>query len=603
MNRVNKISDLRVSDMTKPVHLRGYAKMRREERRAKNEELKNEDFDEKEKDEKEKEVNDSYRVEDAVADVQRAVDELYDYRYEIGGVAKRLAPSAKRGGRGTISITTNADAVRNNAHVDIFKVESDPKAKERLEEFYSDCANTELKIVGVRCTYNGSYSESIANTNPNHNWGERNTYDMRSTYAPSEWVINLDVVDNSIADSQKIKDADEADTDDVIDGILIITFKDGSQEDGLKAVQEHANEQGDGYETYEVKEQDGKVGVDMCAQTSDPNGFVKELLKAWGVLDAVADVDFKKSDLMEEAEQQEEVSDSKKITDSTYGTSFTLTNPVNDYNAASDYLQADDMTQYLINDLDYLDLSHLEGKIKEIKWVLEDELNGYIILYTTEPLAQEDLDKISEWISGQCSDGLGEGFEQQPFAEVQSYDGDEYDTDMASFDWETNDYKLKLYDSARPRRSVRDSVDFEAMRREVISTIYSLEKLGEPVTADSVADYLHINEYEADPAMLDRWYDIIEDEIENQDEPDAEDVWRNAEDNYLLGRRADSRIKDGCGEDAESVGKVNNTDILRDNKGGGVYVWVNGKKKKFSTKKDAEAYIKKTFNEDGTPKK
>jgi len=542
-------------------------------------------------------------VEDAVADVQRAVDELYDYRYEIGGVAKRLAPSAKRGGRGTISITTNADAVRNNAHVDIFKVESDPKAKERLEEFYSDCANTELKIVGVRCTYNGSYSESIANTNPNHNWGERNTYDMRSTYAPSEWVINLDVVDNSIADSQKIKDADEADTDDVIDGILIITFKDGSQEDGLKAVQEHANEQGDGYETYEVKEQDGKVGVDMCAQTSDPNGFVKELLKAWGVLDAVADVDFKKSDLMEEAEQQEEVSDSKKITDSTYGTSFTLTNPVNDYNAASDYLQADDMTQYLINDLDYLDLSHLEGKIKEIKWVLEDELNGYIILYTTEPLAQEDLDKISEWISGQCSDGLGEGFEQQPFAEVQSYDGDEYDTDMASFDWETNDYKLKLYDSARPRRSVRDSVDFEAMRREVISTIYSLEKLGEPVTADSVADYLHINEYEADPAMLDRWYDIIEDEIENQDEPDAEDVWRNAEDNYLLGRRADSRIKDGCGEDAESVGKVNNTDILRDNKGGGVYVWVNGKKKKFSTKKDAEAYIKKTFNEDGTPKK
>lgn len=127
--------------------------------------------------------------------------------------------------------------------------------------------------------------------------------------------------------------------------------------------------------------------------------------------------------------------------------------------------------------------------------------------------------------------------------------------------------------------------------------------LDEPVTADSVADYLHINEYEADSAMIDRWYDIIEDEIANYGEPDAEDVWRNAEDNYLLGRRADSRIKDGCGEDAESVGKVNNTDILRDNKNGGVYIWVNGKKKKFSTKKDAEEYIKKTYNEDGTPKK
>jgi len=684
-----KVSDSRVSDMTKPVHLRGYAKMRRDERRAKNAELRNEDFEEKEKDEKQEEVNDSYRVKDAVADVQRAVDELYDCRYEIGGVAKLLAPSAKRGGRGTISITTNADAVRNNAHVDIFKVENDPKAKERLEEFYSDYANTELKIVGVRCTYNGSYSESIANTTPNHNWGERNSYDMSSTYAPSEWVINLDVVDNSIADSckikdgfatmynvgynedpyklarrvaqrgtvslssrhqrphdvnvnedtvfrvyndgdykyddfmskygvndsRKIKDADEADTDtdDVIDGLLIITFKDGSQEDGLNAIKEHANEQGDGYETYEVKEQDGKVGVDMCAQTSDPNGFVKELLKAWGVLDAVADVDFKKSDLMEEAEQQEEVSDSRKIKDSTYGTSFTLTNPVNDYNAALDYLQADDMTRYLNNDLNYLGLSHLEGKIKEIKWVLEDEQTGYIVLYTTEPLVQEDLDKISEWISGQCSDGLGEGFEQQDFAsgedfeEYEDEDGytqyEEVNT-MASFDWETNDYKLKLYDSARVKDSgVKDSIDFVAMRREVASTIYSLEKLGEPVTVDSVADYLHINEYEADPAMLDRWYDIIEDEVENQYEPDAEDVWRNAEDNYLLGRRADSRIKDGCGEDAELVDKVNNTDILRDNKNGGVYVWVNGQKKKFSTKKDAEAYIKKTFNEDGTPKK
>lgn len=275
-----------------------------------------------------------------------------------------------------------------------------------------------------------------------------------------------------IGDSKKIKDADEADTntDDVIDGILIITFKDGSQEDGLKAVQEHANEQGDGYETYEVKEQDGKVSVDMCAQTSDPNGFVKELLKAWGVLDAVADVDFKKSDLMEEAEQQEEVSDSRKITDSTYGTSFTLTNPVNDYNAALDYLQANDMTQYLNNDLNYLGLSHLEGKIKEIKWVLEDEQTGYIVLYTTEPLAQEDLDKISEWISGQCSDGLGEGFEQQDFAsgeDFEEYEDEDGDTQyeevntMASFDWETNDYKLKLYDSAR----VKDSIDFVAMRR------------------------------------------------------------------------------------------------------------------------------------------
>lgn len=472
-----KVSDSRVSDMTKPVHLRGYAKMRREERRAKNAELRNEDFDEKEKDEKQEEVNDSYRVKDAVVDfdlyeeLDAAFSEpdfsgaVYAYRKVDGGVAIEMRKSSYDNIGGSDGV---AEMIYN------------------LTGIYVNVVSKELK-------------EPLAN--------------------PS--IVELVLTpDSRVYDSKKIKDADEADTDDVIDGILVITFKDGLQEDGLKAVQEHANEQGDGYETYEVKEQDGKVGVDMCAQTSDPNSFVKELLKAWGVLDAVADVDFKMSDLMKEAEQQEEVSDSKKITDSTYGTSFTLTNPVNDYNAASDYLQADDMTQYLNNDLNYLGLSHLEGKIKEIKWVLEDEQTGYIVLYTTEPLAQEDLDKISEWISGQCSDGLGEGFEQQPFAEVRYYDEDEYnseygyndyDTDMASFDWETNDYKLKLYDSAR--------------------------------------------------------------------------------------------IKDGCGEDAESVGKVNNTDILRDNKNGGVYVWVNGKKKKFSTKKDAEEYIKKTYNEDGTPKK
>ncbi len=527
---------------------------------------------------------------------------------------------------------------------------------------------------------------------------ERRTY---STHADGsiDDVVDTEIIwsseDYKVSDSRKIKDADEADTDtdtdtdDVIDGLLIITFKDGSEEDGLAAVQEHANEQGDNYETYEVKEQDGKVGVDMCAQTSDPNGFVKELLNAWGVLDAVADVDFKKSDLMEEAEQGEvgdskrvkdssmsideledklhefnpnlyikgnaktgysifcnwnlsterrvvdkledygfvvteiddirsvvyfdegdKVSDSRKITDSTYGTSFTLTNPVNDYNAALDYLQADDMTQYLIDDLDYLGLSHLEGKIKEIRWVLEDEQSGYIVLYTTEPLAEEDLDKISEWISGQCSDGLGEGFEQQDFASGEDFEEYEYEDEdgetqtdyeevntMASFDWETNDYKLKLYDSVR----IKDAVDPEKIRGWVQHAMWEIERDGLELTEDVIKDYVGYNEHDAETQ---EWFDsIIEDELENIDEPQAKDYWAEAEDRYLMGRRADSRIKDGCGEDAESVGKVNNTDILRDNKNGGVYVWVNGKKKKFSTKKDAEEYIKKTFNEDGTPKK
>lgn len=120
--------------------------------------------------------------------------------------------------------------------------------------------------------------------------------------------------DSSVADSKQIKDAEDIVP---LDGLLMIAFKEGQEEEGFNAVKQHANESNelDGvkYETYDVNEQDGVTIVDMCAVTNDANAFVKVLLKEWGVIDAVAELDFKKSEEMQEA--QENVSDSKKIND------------------------------------------------------------------------------------------------------------------------------------------------------------------------------------------------------------------------------------------------------------------------------------------------
>lgn len=118
----------------------------------------------------------------------------------------------------------------------------------------------------------------------------------------------------SVSDSKKIKDADDA--PDVLDGILMIAFNDGSEEEGYNEVKSHANEQGeiDGvkYETYDSDYQDGVTLIDLCALTDDANAFVKALLKEWGVIDEVADIEFEASDNM-----KGEVSDSYRVSDMT----------------------------------------------------------------------------------------------------------------------------------------------------------------------------------------------------------------------------------------------------------------------------------------------
>ena len=138
-----------------------------------------------------------------------------------------------------------------------------------------------------------------------------------------------------------------------------------------------------------------------------------------------------------------------------YRTYFTLTNPVRDYQDAYDYLTADDMTKYLKSNPKCS--KETSNKILSITWILKNDFSGRIELETSEELSMEELDMISDWVKGQNSDGLGEGFEQQDFACyivteygdiidprcAWDYEGESEEI-MSSFDWETNDYKFEL---------------------------------------------------------------------------------------------------------------------------------------------------------------
>lgn len=138
----------------------------------------------------------------------------------------------------------------------------------------------------------------------------------------------------------------------------------------------------------------------------------------------------------------------------TYETEFNLAVPVNDIDAAQEYLLEDDMTkcltQWIKREASRDKVDDFSDAIISIKWLLYNEQSGVIRLQSSRPLNQNELDFVSDWISGQNSDGLGEGFEQQDFAWMpydDDDDDDEYysdDGEMASFDWETNNYKLHL---------------------------------------------------------------------------------------------------------------------------------------------------------------
>lgn len=128
-----------------------------------------------------------------------------------------------------------------------------------------------------------------------------------------------------------------------------------------------------------------------------------------------------------------------------YRTYFKLTACVNDLSAAQEYLTEDDMTVYLKDDSRISE--KVRNAVEKIEWVLKDEDSGYIELTTNEALSATELKEVSEYVSGQNSDGLGEGFEQQDFAcyedeGLEGYEDSDWDNEsiMASFDWQSNEY-------------------------------------------------------------------------------------------------------------------------------------------------------------------
>lgn len=122
-----------------------------------------------------------------------------------------------------------------------------------------------------------------------------------------------------------------------------------------------------------------------------------------------------------------------------YETEFNLTHSIKakDYIDVQEYLQEDNMTKYLKNDLESTrnkeKFPSLSEKIDSIIWNLNTTTSGVITLYTHQKLTKEELNFISEWVSGQNSDGLGEGFSGQDFAYLD-------ENTNISFDWRTNNY-------------------------------------------------------------------------------------------------------------------------------------------------------------------
>lgn len=136
-----------------------------------------------------------------------------------------------------------------------------------------------------------------------------------------------------------------------------------------------------------------------------------------------------------------------------YQTRFNLLAAVLDIDAAQAYLSKDDM-------LEYFDNEAIKRKLKSIDWILEDDVSGYIEVISNEELSDDELEEIADYIKGQNSDGLGEGFSSQDFAnydanlynlsgeEIREYEDDDYEEDwiMASFD-PYREYHLELVES------------------------------------------------------------------------------------------------------------------------------------------------------------
>ncbi len=90
--------------------------------------------------------------------------------------------------------------------------------------------------------------------------------------------------------------------------------------------------------------------------------------------------------------------------------------------------------------LDFFDEDdNISKKMTSMKWgvcAIEDKPFGFVEIELTEPLTEDELKKLKDWIEGQNSDGLGEGFEQRA---IETDYGDMY---VSMWQWD-GDYEIK----------------------------------------------------------------------------------------------------------------------------------------------------------------
>jgi hypothetical protein len=112
-----------------------------------------------------------------------------------------------------------------------------------------------------------------------------------------------------------------------------------------------------------------------------------------------------------------------------YRTSGKLTDTIQRENVgeAQAYLHQHDMTGYVASN------ASLEGLLEFVEWNLDGNGHDYsITVVSNRELTDDELKRLSEECSGQNSDGLGEGFEQQDFAWVDNGDNEEEECSQCS---------------------------------------------------------------------------------------------------------------------------------------------------------------------------
>ena len=200
-----------------------------------------------------------------------------------------------------------------------------------------------------------------------------------------------------------------------------------------------------------------------------------------------------------------------------YSQSFHLESPVNDIDEAQDYLSSDDMTQFVPDEL--------KGVISKAEWVLDDEESGNINIETTRQLTQYEQAILSDWISGQNSDGLGEGFEQQDFS------GGYYDPDSGEGPYTYNevvDIVSRNYDNM-DFEDYQDYLDQEDIRHGLENYLrdgyydqsfedFMIERASE--ISDEADLYGLREEFEntSEDVLHDRYYQEYEDWLDSEEE-------------------------------------------------------------------------------------